>query len=135
MKAKSLVIAASVIGMTLSGASVANVAAPGFEAPPLKAIQLAENDQPKPIQLAAKGRHKAFIAGALVGGLVGHAVTKNRAQRGYYRDAPPRRRSAGSYQAAQDRCARRYRSYSYRTDTFVTYSGYEKLCPYVRPWY
>lgn len=37
------------------------------------------------------------------------------------------------YRAAQDRCARRYRSYSYRTDTYTTYSGQKKLCPYIRP--
>ena len=135
MKAKSLIVAAAVIGMTISGAAVASIATPTTQVTPIPStIQLAEQESSENIQLAAKGRRTAFIAGALVGAAVAHGVTKSRARRGYYNNTP-RRRATGSYQAAQDRCARKYRSYSYRTDTFVTYSGYEKLCPYVRPWY
>jgi len=134
MTLRTIAIAASVIGITFTNVSIANISTTEAQAAPLTTIQLAENGQINDnIQLAAQGRHTAFIAGAITGAVVGSAVTRSRARRGYYAPAPRYRR--GSYSAAQNRCARRYRSYNYRTDTFVTYSGYKKLCPYVRPWH
>ena len=55
--------------------------------------------------------------------------------RTYYYDRPYYRSSGSSYRAAKKRCARKYRSYNWRTDKFTTYSGKKKLCPYVRPYY
>ena len=158
MNTKAIAIAASVIGITFTNISVANISTTQKQTAPLTTIQLAEHGRANDnIQLADAG--VAFVAGAIVGAAAGSAATRSRVRRGYYyyyrdpyyRPVDYRRvysRSAYSrpiyprpvyrhtgYWAAQDRCARRYRSYSYRTDTFITYSGYEKLCPYIRPWH
>lgn len=131
MRARSIMTTVAVIALAFANTAVASISTPVEQATPFTTtIQLAEQEQSDNIQLAAQGRHTAFIAGALVGGIAAHAYTKNRYNRGSSRGY-----RRGSYRNAQDRCARRYRSYSYRTDTYVTYSGYEKLCPYVRPWY
>lgn len=89
----------------------------------------AKSADEQPIQLAAQGRRRNFILGAIIGGVVAHQLTKNS------HAAPRRSYSGDGYQAAKNRCARKYRSYNWRSDTFVTYSGVRKLCPYVRPYY
>ena len=47
--------------------------------------------------------------------------------RGYYRT-----RSAAVPYSAHERCARRFRSFEPDTGLYTTYSGYKKLCPYLR---
>lgn len=102
--------------------------------PVVEAIKISQNTSEEPIQLASDASN--FIGGAIVGGLLGHAVSRDR--RGYYEEPAPRRHRRGrgrGYRAAKRDCADRYRSYDWGSDTFVTYGGVEKLCPYVRPYY
>jgi hypothetical protein len=71
------------------------------------------------------GRRNHWVAPALVGVLVGAAIASQ---------STGRRHHSG-YQAAKRRCDRNYRSYDWDSDTFVTYSGKVKLCPYVRAYH
>lgn len=76
------------------------------------------------------GRRNRWVGPAVAGALIGAIIADQsyRRPRYYYRDYSDR----GSYRAAKRRCARKYRSYSWRTDRYTTYSGKKKLCPYVR---
>ena len=50
----------------------------------------------------------------------------------YYRSLYPVADSR--YIAAKRRCANRYRSYDWDSDTYTTYGGRKKVCRYVRHW-
>ena len=65
---------------------------------------------------------------AIGAAIIGGAIILNQASRS-------RARSRDGYRVAQDGCAADFKSYSYRTDTYVTYGGVEKLCPYLRAYY
>ena len=78
----------------------------------------------------ARRRARRIGRGVAIGAaIVGGAILLNEAARAN----EGRRR--GGYRRAQDRCADRFNSYSYRTDTYVTHGGVEKLCPYLRRYY
>ena len=51
--------------------------------------------------------------------------------RRYYNDDYYYRSSCGTYEEKK-RCARKFRSFNWDTCRYTTYSGYQRLCPYVR---
>jgi uncharacterized protein YcfJ len=66
------------------------------------------------------------VAGALIGAIIANqnsTVSRHRQHGG------------DSYRDAKRRCASDYRSYDWESDTYVTYGGTVKLCPYVRSYY
>lgn len=104
MKLKPIVLAVSIFGLTYGSASVADGGA-------------------------------AFVAGSILGAIVGHGSHHHYAHHhdhGHHHGHHGHDHSG--YHAAQHRCANRYRSYSYHTDTYVTYGGDVRTCRYVRPW-
>ncbi len=86
-----------------------------------------------PIAEARHGRNTAFVAGALTGAILSNAA---RADDRHYRRSHRhhRRHYRGGYRAAKRRCAARYRSYDWDSDTYVDYDGRVRTCRYVRPY-
>lgn len=143
-----LMMAVMVVGFGFAGAGVAapNPAA-GLYEPDLALMDQVVNSSRGEIQLARRGRNAALIGGLVAGALITGAVMSNERReerrpqyyerpqyerRNYYYDRGYR--GDGGYQAAKRRCANTYRSYDWRTDTIITYEGYERLCPFVRPY-
>jgi hypothetical protein len=50
----------------------------------------------------------------------------------YYDDDVSYYRSSCGTRSEKSRCARKYRSFNWNTCRYTTYSGYQRLCPYVR---
>lgn len=67
------------------------------------------------------------VAGVILGAIIANETSKPRR---HYRNYDRR-----DYRAAKRRCDDKYRSYDWDSDTFVTYGGKVKLCPYVKPYY
>ena len=132
MKIRAIAVVATLVGMAFSGAAVANVPATSDQMKPATDILLsADTSSDQALQVALSD----FAKGAIVGGVVSGIIVNERNKSRYRREPRYYRGGGGGYQGAKRRCANRYRSYSWRTDTFVTYGGVEKLCPYVRPYY
>ncbi len=73
---------------------------------------------------AYAGDRKHWIAGGIAAGIIGTAIVagerrRNRERRSY---------RASSWERHVARCYRAYRSYNERTDTYITHSGYERIC-------
>lgn len=64
-----------------------------------------------------------LVAGALIGAIIAHSSSQARTG------------GNNAYLSAKRRCAQKYRSYDWDSDSFVTYGGVVKLCPYVRSYY
>lgn len=80
--------------------------------------------------------------GPAVGGAILGAIIANQAQSRpvyreeviyreapVYREVPVYRDDRGSYRDAKRRCASRYRSYDWRSETYVGYDGAVRSCP------
>ncbi|MBU0500366.1 MAG: BA14K family protein [Gammaproteobacteria bacterium] len=140
---RTLTMAAMVVAFGFAGAgAAASERAAGLYEPDLALMDQVVNSSKGEIQLARRGRNAALIGGLVAGALITGAVMSNerRERRNEPRERPnyyyDRRGYRGDgYHNAKRRCADRYNSYSWKTDTFITYGGYEKLCPYVRPYY
>jgi hypothetical protein len=50
----------------------------------------------------------------------------------YYYDEDAYYNSSCGTHAEKERCARKFRSFNWETCRYTTYSGYKRLCPYVR---
>jgi hypothetical protein len=83
-----------------------------------------------PIAEARHGRNTAFVAGLLSGAVLSHAHSNHRAPVHHHHHESYR----GGYRSAKRRCAARYRSYDWDSDTIVTHSGRVRTCKYVRPY-
>ncbi|MEO5342740.1 MAG: BA14K family protein [Gammaproteobacteria bacterium SHHR-1] len=81
--------------------------------------------QQAPRRSSHRGRNIVvpLVAGALIGAIIAN------------HNSQPSYSGKGGYKSAKRRCDRDYRSYDWESDTFVTYGGVVKLCPYVRPYY
>ncbi|MBF0256461.1 MAG: BA14K family protein [Gammaproteobacteria bacterium] len=74
-------------------------------------------------------RSNNWVAPLVAGALIGAIISNHSSQTTYGYS------NKGAYKSAKRRCAREYRSYDWDSDTFVTYGGVVKLCPYVRSYY
>lgn len=79
-------------------------------------------------------RHHGDWVGPAVGGAILGAVIANQAQSRpreevIYREVPVYRDDRGDYRDAKRRCAARYRSYDWRSETYVGYDGRVRSCP------
>jgi hypothetical protein len=81
-----------------------------------------------PIAEARHGRNTAFVAGLLSGAVLSHAAHSSHREPAYHGGY------RGGYRSAKRRCAARYRSYDWDSDTIVTHSGRVRTCKYVRPY-
>jgi hypothetical protein len=139
-----------VIGVAFSGASIAaeTVVVSGQGRVDLSQMDRIVVDSIQESRLAdrgrwgrGRGRGGRWVGPALIGALVGGALLS---QPRYYRDdydyrdryryRDDYRDGPSGYRTAKRQCADEYRSYNWDTDTFVTYEGREKVCPYVRPY-
>ncbi len=84
-----------------------------------------------PMAQAAHGRNTAFVAGALTGAILTNAAQSEPRHHHHYRDHD---NYGGGYRAAKRRCAARYNSYDWESDTIVTHDGRVRTCRYVRPY-
>lgn len=83
------------------------------------------------IQLARRHSRGRWVAPLVAGAVIGAMIANQSSASPNYRP----RHGGDGYPAAKRRCASEYRSYDWKSDTFVTYGGVVKLCPYVRPYY
>lgn len=71
----------------------------------------------------SRGRHgrRGDWVGPAVGGVIVGAIIANQASSAS--------RSSSRHEAAKRRCAEQYRSYDWRSETYVTYGGQVRSCP------
>lgn len=74
------------------------------------------------------------LGAAIVGGIIANEIYRPRA--GYYYDDyeydGPYYAPSGYRSDARELCARNFRSFEWDTGLYTTYSGYKRLCPYLR---
>ncbi len=103
-------------GLRMHQALTANVALLGME----HAIK-AESE--KPVQLARRGRRRAFgtgLAVGIIGALIAQGMSESEA------------RSRYEEEWRWERCAEEFRSFEWDTGMYTTFGGDRRLCPYLR---
>lgn len=77
------------------------------------------------------------VGGAILGAIIANQAQSRPAYREeviyreapVYREVPVYRDDRGDYRDAKRRCASRYRSYDWRSETYVGYDGVVRSCP------
>ncbi|MBI1383946.1 MAG: hypothetical protein GC150_03425 [Rhizobiales bacterium] len=110
----------------------------GLAALPADAAIPAATESEPLIRVARRGRNfrrgLAIGVGALVlGTIIANEAARSRAHAYDDYDYRPRPRHRGRdyYLYQKERCAAEFRSFDWETETYITYSGYEKRCPYL----
>lgn len=79
---------------------------------------------------ARRGWVAPLVGGAIVGAVIANQAKSAPREEVIYREEPVyRERGRGDYRESKRRCAARYRSYDWRSETYVGYDGRVRSCP------